>query len=314
MKEPKVSIVILTCNQKKLLGETLSSIINKTKYKNYKIIVVDNGSKNRHDLFVKKNFKKAEVIRNSRNLGFSKGNNLGIKKAIKKHNPDYFLLLNDDLEIIDKNWINKLISTAKKDKNGGIVGCKLIYPDGSFQDAGGYLKGWNLTQITKFKKGSILEADHFMGACILIKREVIDKIGMFDEIYSPFLLEDSDLFLRAKKAGYSVKVNTNVEIIHKKSKTVDAFTNSKHMFVRFKNDIIFSIRHLKIKNALFRIFIYLPLVAIFKKKKDQDDLKIKNFKLRKNFLSNIFLLLGAYLKDLFNLKKILKKRSNKQLR
>jgi len=312
--EKKVAIIILTCNQKKMLEETLESVIRKINYKNYKIFLVDNGSKDRHDKMVSKKFPKVDIIRNKKNLGFSKANNIGIKKAFKIYNPNYFLLLNDDMEINDKNWLKKMIKVGESDKKIGILGCRQVYPDGSLQDIGGHLRKWELTKILKFKKGEILDVGQFMGSCMLIKKELIKKIGGLDEIFTPFLLEDSDYCLRAKKAGYSVKIVTYAKIIHKKSKTVDAFTNRKHMFVRFKNDVVFSIRHLTTKNALFRIFVYLPLVAIFKKKKDQEDIKnIKNFRFRKEAIVNLFLLLAAYFFSLINLIKILNKNDKKNM-
>ena len=304
--EKKVAVVVLTYNQKKMLEETLDSIIKKMNYKNYKIFLVDNGSKDRHDLMVLKKFPKVDVTRNKKNLGFSKANNIGIKKALKEYNPEYFLLLNDDMEILDKNFLKKMIKVSENDKKIGIAGCQQVYPDGSMQDVGGYFRKWNLTKILNFKEGNILNVDQFMGSCMLIKKDVINKIGGLDEIFTPFLLEDSDYCLRAKKAGYLVKIVTGTKIIHKKSKTVNSFTNRKHMFVRFKNDIFFSARHMKFKYALFRIFIYLPLVVLFRKKVDEERLNnIKNFKFRKEAVTNIFLLLGAYFFSLIKIKKIL---------
>jgi GT2 family glycosyltransferase len=244
--EEKVAMVVLTYNQKKMLEETLDSVINKTKYKNYKIFLVDNGSEDRHDLMVKKKFPKVDVTRNEKNLGFSKGNNIGIKKALREYKPEYFLLLNDDMEISDPNFLNKMLKVAERDKKVGVVGCQQIYPDGTMQDVGGYFRNWNLTKILDFNEGEILDVDQFMGSCMLIKKELINKIGGLDEIFTPFLLEDSDYCLRAKREGYLIKIVTGTKIIHKKSKTVNSFSNSKHMFVRFKNDIFFSARHIKL--------------------------------------------------------------------
>jgi GT2 family glycosyltransferase len=311
MAEKKVGIVILTHNQKKMLIETIDSLIKNTKYNNYKIFLVDNASKDRHDLEVKKKFPKVKVLRQKENQGFSGGNDIGMRTAAKEYDPDYFLMLNDDLEFHEKDWLKKIVDYAEKNKKVGCVGVQLVYPDGEFQDAGGYLKKWQLTKVLKFKQGEILDVDHFMGACILVKRKVIKEIGGLDEIYNPFLLEDSDFFLRAKKAGYEVRVMTNVKIIHKKSKTVGSFTNKKHLSSRFKNDIIFSLKNLSFHHALFRIFIYAPLVAIFKKKKDQEKItNWRNYFVRKKALENIFLLMKAYVRCLVLLPKIIGKNKS----
>jgi len=310
--EKKVAIIILTYNQKKMLEETLDSIVSKLNYKNYKIFLVDNGSKDRHDKMVLKKFPKVEVIRNEKNLGYSKGNNVGIKKALEEYNPEFFLLLNDDMELNDGNFLRKMLKVAKSNKKIGVLGCQQLYTDRSLQDVGGYLRKWELTKILEFKKGAVLDVDQFMGSCMLIKREVVDDIGPLDEIFTPFLLEDSDYCLRAKKQGYLVKVVTDARIIHKKSKTVNSFSNTKHMFTRFKNDIIFSLRHMKTKDALFRVIIYLPLVAVFRKKKDEVKLtNIRNFKFRKEAIQNVFLLIGAYFFSLVNIRRILKNNVKK---
>jgi GT2 family glycosyltransferase len=311
MKSPKVAIIISTYNQKKLLEESLESLKKKTDYINYKVYVVDDSGKGEIGKEIEKKFKWVEIIINKNNLGYSQSINRGMKKALKESMPEYILMMNDDMEIIQKDWLRKLVEFAEKDKETGIVGCQQIYPDGSLQDVGGHLKGWELTKILKFKKGAKLNVDHFMGSCMLVKKEVIEKIGLMDEIFTPFLLEDSDYCLRAKKAGYSIKILTSVKIIHKKGKSVGALPNSRHMSVRFKNDIIFSMRNLTLKNALFRIFIYLPLVAVFRKKIDQKKLTdLRNFSLRKDFLSNILLLTKAYFFSLMNIKRIYNKNDN----
>lgn len=286
--EKKVAMIFLTHNQKKMLEEAIKSVFEKTDYKNYKVFLVDNGSSDRHDLMVKKKFPKVDVIRCEKNFGYSKGNNIGIKRAYESYDPDYFILLNDDIEIIDKKWLKKLIKVAESNKEIGIVGSQSIYPDGELQGSGGHLKNWYLSQIVKFNEGEILDVDHLDIVCVLVKRETMDKIHGFDEIFTPFLLEDTDICLRAKREGYLVKLDTSIKVIHKKSKTIKAMQNRKRLLIRFKNDIIFSRRHFNGIYKFFRIFVYLPMVAIMKKKKDTDTLSFKNFKMRKDFMKNLY--------------------------
>lgn len=299
MKQKKVAMILLTCNQKKMLEETLESIVKKTDYKNYKIFLVDNGSKDRHDLMVKKKFPKVEVIRNEKNLGYSKGNNIGIKRAYNVYDPDYFVLLNDDIEITNRNWLKKMMKVAESDRQIGIVGSQSIYPNGDFQSSGGHIKGYVITMTLEFKEGDLLDVDHLDVVCVLVKREVMDKLKGFDEILTPYLLEDTDYCLRAKEEGYSIKLDTSVKVIHKKSQTIHAMDNRLNMLIRFKNDLIFSRRHLKGKDRLFRMFIFLPMVAILKKKRDEDELKFRNFKLRSDFLKNIYYYLIAFNRNLY---------------
>jgi GT2 family glycosyltransferase len=290
MKNPKVAIVIATYNQDKILRECLRSL-KKTKYSNYKIIFVDDTGKNLGEE-IKKEFN-VELIKTKGSSGQSRVWNLGIESAMKQKF-DYILLLDDDTEIIDPNWLSKLIKIGESDKKIGILGCKLLYEDKSFQHIGGYIRKWVITHEKDYRKEPF-EVDHIMGCFMLIKKEVIQKIGLVDEIYTPYLLEETDYCIKTKKNGFKIVSVPSVETIHKKSKTINTQTNSRKMFVRFKNDIIFSRRHLSKKNALFRIFIYLPLVAILRKRRDEDELTIKNFILRKEFLMNLFLLVKAFL-------------------
>jgi len=296
MKQPKVAIIISTYNQKKLLEKCLISIRKKTDYSNYKIYLVDDSGKGEIGKEIKKKFREVEVVINKKNLGFLKSSNKGLSISLKNCNPNYILLLNDDIEIIQKGWLMKMVKLGESDKKIGIIGCQLIYPDGSLQDVGGYLRKWEITKILKFKKNAILDVDHFMGPCMLIKRNIVDKIGGYDKIFAPYLLEDTDYCLRTKKIGYSIKVITSIKTIHNKGKSINTLKNKNRLSVRFKNDIIFSKRHLKGWNRFFRLFLFLPLVAIFRKKKDQEKLtKIGNFRLRRECISNLFLLVKSLL-------------------
>ena len=283
----KVAIVISSNRPGKLLIDCLSSL-KKTSYPNYKIFLVNDSGKK---LKVKVS-KKIKVINTKGNTGFSKAYNVGIRESLK-WKPDYVLLLNDDTEILEDDWLEEMIVAGENNEKFGILGCRIIYPDGSLQNIGGYMKGWQIAKELNPKTRAPFEVDHVMGSFMLIKKEVIEKIGLIDEIFNPYLLEDTDYALRAKERGFKIMSVPSVKIIHKKGKSVDTDTNHKRMFVRFKNDIIFSKRHLNFKNRLFRIFVYLPLVAIFRKNRDEDELKFKNFKLRKEFLVNLILLVSA---------------------
>ena len=302
MKEPKVAIVICSYNQIKLLGLCLNTLKNKTNYKNYKVYFVDDSGSGKIANEIKNKYKWIDISINKKNSGFSKANNVGIKRAIKDYNPEYVILLSDDTEIVDKNWLKKMVDVGESDKEIGILGGKIIYPDGSLQNIGGYIKKWEITKEMDENKKDIFEVDHVMGAFMLIKKQVLDKIGLLDEIYNPYLLEDTDYCLRAKEKGFRIVSVPFVEIIHKKGKTIDTKPSPERMAVRFKNDIFFSRRHLKGWNKFFRIFIFLPMVAVFRKSTDEDELKFKNFRLRKGFLINISLWIRALVYNLFKIK------------
>lgn len=298
-KQPKVAIIITTFNQEDLLKKCLKSLKNKTNYKNYGVYVVDDSGNGEIGDKIKKELKWTKIIINKKNLGCSKSFNIGAKFSLKNYSPDYILWLNDDCEVIEKNWLKKMVKIGEGDKKIGIIGCKIIYPDGSLQSVGGYIQGWEITKISNFKKENIIDVDHIMGAVMLIKKDVINKIGLLDEGFTPYLLEDTDYCLRAKEKGFRIKSISSVRMIHKKGKTIDSLKNKRSLLIRFKNDIKFSNKHLNFKNRLFRIFIYLPLVAIFKKKRDIDELKLKNLRLRKDFPINLFFWILAFMPKIY---------------
>ncbi len=297
-KQPKVAIIICSYNQNKLLEICLNSL-KKTSYKEYKIYFVDDSGKGKIGGEIKKRFKQVSIIINKENVGFSKSNNTGIKKAIQEYDPKYFLLLNDDCEIIDKLWLKKMIEVGESDKKMGILGCKIIYPNGNLQNIGGYLKKWEITKELNEKRNKVFEVDHVMGAFMLIKKEVVEKIGLLDTNYTPFLLEDTDYCLNAKKNGFKVISVPYVKIIHKKGKSIDSLSTKKIIKIRIKNDIYFSKKNLSGWNRFFRIFIYLPLALIFKKKRDENSLNFKNFVLRKDFIKNLCIYFKILIKSIF---------------
>jgi GT2 family glycosyltransferase len=299
-ENPKVGIVICTYNQEKLLEKCLNSLKERTQYKNYKVFFVDDSGKGEIAKNIKKKFPWVNVTANKKNLGFAGAHNVGMKKSIKEYNPDYLLLLNDDTEIIQKDWLTEMVKVGNSDDKIGVLGCRIVYPDGSLQNIGGYLKKWELVKELELngEKKEVFEVDHVMGAFMLIKRKVINEIGFLDENYNPYLLEDTDYCLSAKKAGFKVVSVGFVKIIHKKGKTLKSLESADKLFIRFRNDIYFSRKNLHGWNKFFRIFIYLPFVAVFKKKKDEDSLSLKNFKFREKFLRN----LGLYCKSFWKRK------------
>lgn len=311
-KQPKVAIIIVNWNNKRFVKSCLNSIKKMTDYKNYKVIVSDNGSTDSSIEMVKKEFKWVDLLKNNANIYWAGGNNIGIKYALKKYNSDYYFLLNDDTKIIQKDWLNKMVETAESDPKIGIVGCKLIYPDGSLQHLGGYMNGPLMT-VEKKEDKKIKEVDHVMGSAIMIKREVIDKIGLIDMIFTPYLLDETDYCLRAKKTGFKVISDRRVKIIHYKGITIKKTGNkSQRLFVRGKTDIAFSIINLSIINALLRIFFYLPLVFLLRKREEKKDISLKNIRVRENCLINLLVLVKAYFYWLIRIGTLLKKRSERK--
>ncbi len=238
--EKKVAIIILTLNQEKLLTKCLNSLKKNTLYKKYKTYVVDNGSNYDVKKTVRKILPKSQIILNGKNIGFAKANNIGMRKTLKEYSPAYLLLLNDDIEIIDKGWLKKLISVGESDDKIGIVGCKLIYPDGSLQHIAiknklrYFLKPGNKKDSKETSK--IQKVDNVVGSCFLIKRKVIDKVGLLDEKF--FLYgEETDLCERSLKAGFINIYAGNVCLIHYRDQTISKLSKNKVWLIQKKSAI-----------------------------------------------------------------------------
>ena len=245
-KYPSVSIIILNWNGKKLLKDCLSSLFKLTDYPNYKVIVVDNGSTDGSVEYVKKHFPKADILALDKNYGFSKGNNEGIKYALKKYNPDYILLLNNDTEIIQKDWLTRMVEVAESDKKIGIVGCKLVYPDGRIQHAGVDVfslthYGWG--EEDKGQWDEIKEVLAISGACFFIKRSLIKKIGLLDEIYSPYWGEETDFCMRAIRAGFKIVYVGHSTLIHREGFSIKKVSDIKRFLITQRNELTFFLRY-----------------------------------------------------------------------
>lgn len=294
--EKKVAIIILTCNQPKLVEKCLLSIKNKTDYKNYKVYLIDDSGQGGIGKEMKKKFKRVNVIINKINLGCPKSTNLGIKKALKEYSPDYFLWLNDDVEFIEKDWLKKLVEIAESDEKIGMVGCKLIYPEGNLQ---WFFKNGKI-HFAQSKK-DILETketfqikkvkDIFCAVC-LIKKKVIEKIGFIDENFSPIYGEDTDFCYRARFKGFKLIYAGNTKVIHYSSASAKKSEKSGgKWFLQKKHAIRFEWLNFSMGNIVKYTFIHFGSAM-----------------LKKNPLEGIKLLLKAYKENINNFEEIKQKR------
>lgn len=197
-----LSIIIVNINNRKLLKECLASIYRHTHKISFEIIVSDNASTDGSQLMVKKDFPKVFLIENQENLGFIKASNQGLKKFQAR----YAMLLNDDT-VIKEGALDKMVEFMEQNKSAGACGAKLLNVDGTTQRQGGILgkKFWLSSQP--------IPVDFVIGAALLVRREVIDKIGRLDENLF-FYNDDLDWCLRVRKAGWKVYYVPQAEIIH----------------------------------------------------------------------------------------------------
>ncbi len=162
------------------------------------------------------------LIKNERNYGFAEGNNIAIRFALKIPNVEYLLQLNNDT-VVDHEFLKELVNVAESDVNVGVVGAVNYYYDHpeKIWFAGGKINFWN-GKISKIgengKQEMSNEADYVAGSCILIKKEVIEKVGMLDKAYFAYW-EDTDWCIRVHKANYRVLYVPKAKIWHKVSST-----------------------------------------------------------------------------------------------
>jgi GT2 family glycosyltransferase len=212
-KNPKVFVIVLNYNGGGLIENCLKSL-EKVNYSNLHILVVDNNSSDDSVFKIEKKFSDLKIINNKKNFGFSKGNNVGIDFALK-NDADYVLLLNQDTEV-EPDFLSKLIKEGEKDNKTGLLS-PIIFLEKTKKIwfSGGRINWWNMKAFHEFDlvKSKSFETSFLTGCSLLIKREVLEKIGPLDEDFFLYW-EDVDYSVRAKKAGFKIKVVPESVIYH----------------------------------------------------------------------------------------------------
>lgn len=217
----KLSVVIVSFNTKELLKKCLESIKGSgLKASDYEVIVVDNASQDGSVEMVKEEFPEVKLIVNQENLGFAKANN----QALKQVYGEYCLLLNSDTQV-KPGALEKLVEFAEKHPEAGVIGARLLNPDGSIQPSvyhlptiwRAILEYW-LGMEGEYEKYAVtgtnpvsVEAVTF--ACALIPKITIEKIGLLDERYFMYF-EDLDYCWRVRQAWLKVYYLSTAEVNH----------------------------------------------------------------------------------------------------
>lgn len=251
----KVAVVIPNWNGAEFLAECLKSLDNQTLKP--QIIVVDNGSEDASVQIVENRFPKVRLIKNSKNIGFAGGVNVGIRHALEAKT-EYIALFNNDA-VAESDWLEKLVTAAERKKRTGIVTGKMMRSDRNLIDSTGeqysvwgmpFPRGRNHKDTDQFdKKQEVFGAS---GGASLYRVEMLEEIGLFDERFFAYY-EDVDISFRAQLAGWKIFYEPKAVAYHH----VGATSSKLGSFTRYHSIKNFHLLYWKnMPGILF--FKYLP--------------------------------------------------------
>jgi len=255
LRGPVVSIVVLNYNGLSYMGrrglkECLDSIVG-CDYPHLEAIFVDNGSTDGSAAFVEESYgEKVLVVKNERNLGCAEGFNAGMRVATG----DYVATIPNDL-VVDDNWLAPIVRLMESDPRVGLTGCKrLVYGTTKLIDGVGYdlylcgrLNPIGAGEVDSGQYDSYIDGFDFIGIQI-IRRKLLEQVGLFDPGFSPFFSEDIDLCFRLRKAGYKIVYVFDSIVWHRGSATFQGLSRREETrpfitYMRERNRIRLDLIH-----------------------------------------------------------------------
>lgn len=239
-QEKIIPIVVVTFNGCDFTKECIKSIRTYTIVP-YRLIVVDNNSTDGTVEYLR-SLTDIDLLQNDKNLGFAGGFNKGIQHALNTYDFDYLVMLNNDL-LVTPSYIQRLLEIMKKDSKCGLVGPVCNYAGGrqnigvpatmkTFEDVGEFANQRYLDYKEDYLRTGIVT-----GLFYLIKREVLENVGLFDERFFPGQWEDNDFCLRMQLKGYRLYVHNGVFMYHYGGKSIRQFDQGNIFFTNKKRFI-----------------------------------------------------------------------------
>jgi GT2 family glycosyltransferase len=245
--KPLISIIIAFKDKPELLLTCIGSILKKTTYSNYEIIGISNNSEDRETFKAMESLQQLDsrVSFYEYNIPFnySKINNHAVFTYAKG---EHIILLNNDIEIISEDWIDSMLEHSQRDEVG-CVGAKLYYPNDTIQHAGVIIgiggvaghshKGFSRSQYGYFFLLTCIQnVSSVTGACLMIKKNLYEEFGGFNEFDLPIAFNDIDFCLRLIKAGYLNIFTPYAEAYHHESVT-RGYEDTKEKVERFQGEV-----------------------------------------------------------------------------
>lgn len=216
VSNPRVSIIIPIFNNVLYTYNCLLSLQQCDQHIAQEIILVDNASTDETEQLLSHLTSQCKIVQNQENTGFVQACRQGAELATG----EFIILLNNDTQVTP-NWLKNLLNIMQQHPKVGIVGSKLIYPDGRLQEAGGIIfndaSGWNYGRFqspTHNLYNQDRPVDYCSGASLMIRRDLWQHIGGFDLRYAPAYYEDTDLCFAVRQAGYQVIYCHNSIVVH----------------------------------------------------------------------------------------------------
>jgi GT2 family glycosyltransferase len=246
---PLVSLIIPTRNGLQLLQQCIESIVQKTTYPNYEILIIDNGS---DELEILEYFKvlvtdsRIRVIRDHSPFNYSALNNAAVKLA----RGELIGLINNDIEVISPDWLSEMVSHALRPEVGA-VGAKLLYLNSTVQNAGdilgvgiGHIAGHAHKDLPRDEHGYFGRANLIQSfsavtaACLVIRKSTYESLGGLNEVDLQIVYNDVDFCIRLRNAGYRNIWTPYAELYHHESAT-RGYEDTPEKKARFKREIAY---------------------------------------------------------------------------
>ncbi|MFA6098839.1 MAG: glycosyltransferase family 2 protein [Patescibacteria group bacterium] len=244
------TIIILNYNGRQHLETCLQSLFKQT-YREFDVIMVDNGSSDSSIAYVRKNFAQVKIIEAGKNYGFAEGNNIGIREALRNPEVKYIVTLNNDTEV-KVDWLKKLVKVAESDEDIGACASKLLYFDqrNIVDSAGDFYFTGSLKVFPRGhgKSDKYFQTEECLSACAgaaLYRREALEQSRLGNDFFDSdhfAYIEDTDLSLRIRLMEWKCVFVPEAVVYHKVSATFSQMKNNRKKFLTARSRIFVMIK------------------------------------------------------------------------